>query len=245
MIRTRDIRIGIGISLTAVLVIAGSMPALGIKSPNYTIDEDFVGGGGVVDSSSSNYSARDSAGASAAGNSKSGNYTSQSGATTTGDPMLEFTVSSSNVALGSLMTSLTRTGTTSFSVRNYTSHGYVVQAIGTPPSNGSHALANMATATAPTPGVEQFGINLVANTVPVAFGANPLQVPSADFSSGEAASGYNTPNTYRYNSGDVIASAPESSGRTDYTISYVANSSNATPGGSYTGTQVLVCTGTY
>lgn len=232
--------------LFAVLIFAvGTSPVLALRSPNYSIDEDFVGGGGTINSSSPGYSARDSIGAPVVGDSEGADGTSQSGATTDGDPMLEFSVSSSNVALGSLMTSLTRTATSTFSVRNYTSHGYVVQVVGSPPSNGSHTLANMATAGPSSQGVEQFGINLVANTSPTAFGADPVQLPDADISSGAAENGYDTPNSYQYNSGDVIASAPESSGRTDFTVSYIANSSRATPAGAYVGSQTFICTGTY
>lgn len=234
-------------ALVLVLLLVGIVPAgaYALSSPNYSIEEDFVGGGGTVDSSSPNYRSQDSIGAPAVGDGEGANNKTQSGATTTDDPMLEFSVSTTNVTLGSLLSSLTRTGTATFSVRNYTSSGYVVQAVGAPPSSGSHALAVMATPAASVAGTEQFGMNLVANTSPETFGANPVQVPSGDFSYGTAANGYDTANVFKYASGDVIARANESSGRTEYTISYIANISNTTPGGSYVGTQTLVCTGTY
>lgn len=234
----------IGILITAFAV-SGPTPTFALSSPNYIIEEDFIGGGGLVESSSPSYQAQDSIGAPAVGDGESTNYRSQAGATTTSDPMLEFTVATSNVSLGSLMTSLTRTDTASFSVRNYTSYGYIVQVIGSPPNNGSHTLANMSSSTTSSQGTEQFGINLVANTLPVAFGADPVQVPTTDFSFGIAETGYNTANTYKYNSGDVVARAAQSSGQTDYTISYIANISNDTPAGAYSGVQTLVCTGTY
>jgi hypothetical protein len=88
-------------------------------------------------------------------------------------------------------------------------------------------------------GVEQYGINLVANTLPTSFGANPIS------GFGVAASGYNTLNNYKYVSGDMIASAPKSSAQTNFTISYIVNASTTTAGGTYTGSQTLVCTGTY
>jgi len=229
----------------AITALFGAVTVYGVSSPNFIIDEDFIGGGGVNDSSSPGYSARDSIGAPVVGESKGTNSKTQSGATTTSDPMLEFSVNTSSVALGSLLTSLTRTGTANFSVRNYTSSGYVVQVIGSTPAMGARTLANMSTATASAQGTEQFGINLVANTSPTALGSNPVQIPDSSFSLGQAASGYATANNYRYNSGDVIARADESSGQTNYTISYIANISNNTPGGSYTASQVLVCTGTY
>ena len=239
-------RRNITVLLLSVLLVVGTPITIhALSSPNYIIDEDFVGGGGSVDASSPNYRSQDSIGAPAVGDSESVNNQTQSGATTTSDPMLEFSVDTTSVAFGSLLPSLTRTGTVAFSVRNYTSSGYVVQAIGTPPSNGAHTLSNMSSATGSSVGTEQFGMNVVANTAPVSFGADPLQVPSGDFSYGMAATGYNTTNVFKYVPGDVIARANESSGRTDYTISYIANVSATTPGGTYMAAQSLICTGTY
>jgi hypothetical protein len=101
-------------------------------------------------------------------------------------------------------------------------------------SNGSSA-----------PGTEQYGINVVANTAPASFGADPAQDPDPTFSFGEAAANYDTANSYRYNSGETIARAIKNSGKTDYTISHIANISSTTPGGSYSGAHTLICTGTY
>jgi hypothetical protein len=105
-----------------------------------------------------------------------------------------------------------------------------------------HALS---TPTASIPGTEQFGMNLVANTSPITFGANPSQNPSSVFSFGAAASGYNTANLYKYVQGSTIASSNSSSGETDYTISYIYNISNSTPGGYYLFNDVLVATATF
>ncbi len=233
-----------GVLVVAIAVVFAA-PTFAIGSTNYTIDEDFIGGGGTIDSSSPGYSSQDTIGGTAVGDASSANNRTQSGATTTNDPMLEFSVSTTSVNMGSLSTALAATGTAQFSVRNYTSSGYAVQMVGSAPSNGAHTLANMSSAVASSSGTEQFGVNLVANTSPTSFGSNPVQTPSADFSYGAAQTGYNTANLFRYNSGDTIAGAAQSSGQTDYTISYVANISSSTPGGSYQGQQTLVCTGTY
>lgn len=216
-----------------------------ISSTNYQVREDFVGGGGSANSSSTNFKSQDSFGAAAAGDSASGTKQTQSGATTTDDPTLSFAVNTTSVSLGSLSTSITKTGTATFDVLNYTSYGYIVQTLGNTPSNGSHNLTAMSSPAASATNTEQFGINLKANTSPATFGADPVQAPDSTFSFGVAASGYNTANTYKYASGDTIASAPKSSGKTSYTISYIANMSNNTQGGSYSGRQTLVCTGTY
>jgi hypothetical protein len=229
------------------VVVGWPITATAIQSTNYQIQEDFVGGVGGSYSSSATYQALDSGGGATVGDSASTSYRTQSGAATTNDPNLSFAVNTSSVALGTLSTTTARTGTATFSVLNYTSYGYVVQILGNPPTSGGHSLTAMSGA-ASTTGTEQFGINLVANTLPATLSgvsADPQQVPSSSFSYGTYGTGYGTANTYKYNSGDTIAQATQSSGQTTYTVSYVANISATTQAGSYSGAQTLICTGTY
>lgn len=217
-------------------------------STNYRIDESFVGPGGNLDSGSTNYqfqSGQQSVGNTGVTNGVSTNYQAQGGVTTTNDPRLSCIINTGSINFGALSTSVATTATATFSVLNYTSSGYIVSIVGSPPSNSGHALANMASNSASSVGTEQFGINLVANTSPVTFGVNPTQIPDSTFSFGAAATNYNTDGSFRYNSGETIASATKTSGETDYTISYIVNASTTTPGGSYSGNQVLICTGTY
>jgi hypothetical protein len=91
-------------------------------------------------------------------------------------------------------------------------------------------------------GAEQFGINLVANTQPESFGANPDQ---GQFGAGSASPNYGTSNQYRYVNGETIATSPKSSGITTYTVSYIINVGSLTPGGQYTSNQAIVCTPTF
>lgn len=230
--------------LIFTFVIVAPAMAEPTSSPNFKINEDFIGGTGQEESSSNNYSARDAGAGAIAGESEGGSYQVDSGSITPDEPTLSFYVSSPNVNLGSLSTSLTSAGTANFSAINYTSYGYVVQVVGDPPDNGQHVLAGMSTPAASSNGTEQFGINLVANSSPT-VGANPVQYPDNSFSFGGAAVGYSTADNFKYSSGDVIAQAGVSSGRTDYTVSFIANVSNNTPGGSYSGGQTLVIIGTY
>ncbi len=233
-------------AIVSVLICAAYVaPAGAVGSTNFKIQEDFLGGSGNPGSSSGSYSVRDSAGAAASGGGAGSAFQTQAGLITPDEPTLAFAVNSASVALGGLSTAVTKTGTAAFSVLNYTSYGYVVQTIGDPPSNGAHTLTGLSLPASSAVGTEQFGINLVANTLPVVFGTSPIQIPTASFGFGVAAINYNIANTFTYNNGDVIASAPKSSGQTDYTISYIANVSNNTPGGSYSGEQTLVVTGTY
>ncbi|MGH9856421.1 MAG: hypothetical protein ACRD4B_01125, partial [Acidobacteriota bacterium] len=151
-------------------------------------------------------------------------------------------------------TSATATATASFSVLNYTSYGYIVNVVGNPPAAGSYTLAGITTdPTDPNStsqqGVEQFGINLVRNIdflgVGNDLGADPAQVPDGTFSFGSVTTNYSVPGRFHYVPGETIASAPKSSGQTDYTISYIVNVSTDSGGGQYTGSQTIVCTGTY
>lgn len=216
-------------------------------SSNFRIDESFIGPGGSLESSSSNYSTApggQSLGSPGGGESESSNFRTQSGNPTTNDPSLTCSVTSSSLDFGDFSTSVTSTATATFSVLNYTAYGYVVQIVGDPPSTGAHTLNAMSSNGGVSPGTEQFGINLVDNASPD-IGADPAQVPSSDFSFGEVSSNYDTADSFRYVNGETIAEAPKSSGQTDYTISYIVDAATTTPGGTYSGDQSVVCIGTY
>lgn len=238
--------------LTGIIILCCAAPLTALAqsvSSNYRLDEQFTGSGGTVDSQSTNYGGRDAIGDTAVG--ESDNQTAddthrlRSGYVTDSDPRLAFIVDTTTVGFGELSTTATATATSTFKVLNYTSHGYIVQTSGNPPSSGSHVLAGMSSTDSSQTGTEQFGINLRANTSPTTFGADAQHVPDSSFSVGGAAGGYSTVNNFRYISGETIASAAQSSGRTDYTVSYIVNVSAITPGGRYSGAQELICVGTY
>jgi hypothetical protein len=220
-------------------------------SASYSIVESMTGGTGSIPGSSFSTNFVDGGstiGDTAVGRSDSAHYRSQSGFDTTPDPRLEFVVDTDTVDLGDLHTNTTGTGTATFNVLAYNASGYVVRVIGTSPYNGSHYIDNLTTDTASIPGTEQFGLNTVANTSP-AIGANPVQVPSSIFSYGVSGDGFTTaytiPNQFRFNSNEIIASAPSTSGVTDYTISFIGNVSVFTPSGHYSTALTLVATGTF
>lgn len=244
----KQIKIVVVLVISAILLTPGVLYAQSASS-NYRIQEQFNGSGGSINSSSSNYSERDAIGDAGVGessNSSTGDtYRVQSGYVTDGEPRLAFIVDTSSISLGGLSTTTAKTGNATFSVLNYTSSGYVVTTYGQPPSSGSYVLAGMSTTDASQTGTEQFGINLRANTSPTTFGAEPVQVPSGSFSFGGAAGGYSTVNQFRYVEGETVASATQSSGQTNYTVSYIVNISSTTAGGNYTGRQGFICTGTY
>lgn len=218
-------------------------------SPNYGVDEVQMGSGGVNDASSASYRARASLGDTAVGNSSSANFQANAGFVTTADPYIEMTATAGNTDLGYLSTSAVATTTWTFAIRSYLSSGYIVTNASDPPTatsgTGTHTLTNLTTQTASSPGTEQFGINLVANTSPTTFGANPVQVPDATYSFGQVATGYQTTNLFKYVKGDTVAFSSKSSGETDYTVSYLYNISGGTPAGNYVFNHVLVATATF
>lgn len=237
----------LGLAALLVIVTFGvSLPVSAdndpLQSAHYRFDESVVGGSGLDQESSGSYQLGELIGDLAVGGSTSSNFQLNSGFFTSGEPALTFIVDDSGVNFGSFSAATATVATSTFEVIDYTSYGYIVQVYGTPPTNGSHTITPLAAADVSQAGVEQFGINLVANTSPVNVGANP---DNGQFGFGQAASNYNIPNNYRYVNGDTIALAPKSSGDTIYTISYLVNVSGLTPGGQYTSNQTLVCIGTY
>lgn len=202
-----------------------------------------MGGVGNSGSSSSNFQqTQTSGGVTGNGGSASTNNQIKAGAATTQDPVLSFSITGATASFTDFSAGTTSTATATFQVSNYTSYGYVVTIVGTPPTSGLHTLTAMNSTGPSQAGVEQFGINLVANTSPTSLGANP---DHGQFGFGNAASGYNTTNNYRYVSGETIVTGPKSGGITNYTISYIVNVTGRTPGGKYTGSQTLICTGTF
>ena len=217
------------------------------SSPNFSIEESFIGPGGLIDAQSSNYGLRASLGDTGVGNSASTNYQVYGGYTTTAEEYLEFVVNGATIDLGVLSDLTTATGEGTFYVRSYLANGYVVSTVSQPPTNGAgNTLEPMAAQGASSTGTEQFGINLVANTSPASFGANPDQIPDASFSFGYIAGDYDDANQYKYGVGDIVAQADSSSGQTDYTISYIMNINQfTTEAGLYVMNHFLVATSTF
>jgi len=224
-----------------------ALPALAqpTESSNYRLDEAFIGPGGTVDSNSSGYNLQGSLGDLGVGEGESAGYNLLAGYTTDAAPTLIFRVNAVVLDLGVLSAGQTKTGTATFSAGSYNAEGYVIQTISEPPTSSGNPLSNITAATTSQTGTEQFGINLRANTAPTSFGADPLQIPDSSFSFGYAASGYDTANQYQYNQGDVIARSDQSSGVTDFTLSYIANITNTTPSGEYRMDHYLVATSTF
>ncbi|MEO7364154.1 MAG: hypothetical protein ABIV43_01450 [Candidatus Saccharimonadales bacterium] len=234
-----------GLVATISLVPAIALAAQS-TSNNYQVNEVFFGSGGELNACSTNYCSKQAAGDLAVGNTASPNYQAQAGFNTDRQPFIEFTVSNTNVDLGKLSTSTTKTATANFTIKAYLAHGYTVVNASDPPVNNGYQMQAITTApTAASAGTEQFGINLVSNTSPVTFGADRTFTPDSTFSSGLVAPDYSNHDLFIYRKNDVIAYSNASSSYTNYTVSYIFNISSVTPGGTYELRHVLVATATY
>jgi hypothetical protein len=225
------------------------------SSNSYSTNEVLFGTGGALSQSSANYQGQASLGATGGGDFFSANYRSNIGFLTQNEVFLAETVNTSTVDLGTLSTTATASGTASFSVRTYLSQAYSVITASPPLTNEEgHVFNALTTPTAVTTGVEQFGMNLVKNTnfcgSGCNLGADPVNQPDNTFANGQAASGYNTANLFKYVQGDVIANSPATAGsqaigETDYTISYIADQAPLTEAGLYTMNHDIVVVPTY
>ncbi len=229
------------------------------SSSNYRVDETFFGSGGELDASSSNYRAQSSVGSLGVGYTSSTNYDANGGFLTQNHAYLEMSVENVTVDFGTLDALTTSSGVAqggacncSFSVRTYASSQYVVQSISDPPTN-EHGDILTAKATQAVPSnnqnVEEFGMNVVDNATPN-IGVNPVNYPDNTFADGQAATGYEVADQFKYVKNDIIARAAAgvgnpATGRTDYTISYIAKINSVTRAGLYTMKQSLVVVPTY
>jgi hypothetical protein len=235
---------GISAFFIAVSILVLQAPNLyAAQSAHYMLNESTVGAGGLNQSSSASYLGQDSIGNLGVGQSASTNFQVQAGSVTPSDPVLSVAVNGT-VNFTTFSAATAATATTTFTVLDYTTYGYVAQIIGNPPSNGATTIAAMGTVspTASVVGTSQFGINLVANTLPTSVGSN---LNNGQFGFGSVTANYSTSNVYRYVSGETIAKATKNSGLTTYTITYIVNVPALTPGGVYTSNQTLIVTGTY
>ncbi len=251
--------IGVVASISVLIFGASVAYADTSSSTNYRVEETFFGSGGELDASSTNYRSQQSAGSLGVGYTSSTSYDAIGGFLTQNHAYLEMSVEAVTVDFGDLSDVSTSSGVAqggvcncSFSVRTYVSSQYVVLTISDPPTNESGNILT-AKAVQATPSVnqndEEFGINVVDNASPN-IGANPVNYPDNSFADGQAATGYEVADQFKYVKGDIIARSAATAGnpatgRTDYTISYIAKRNPITRAGLYTMRQSLVVVPTY
>lgn len=247
----KQIRRVIGVGAAIACLVAVPVFAQESSSNSYRVNEYQFGSGGELDSTSASFRAQSNVGSLGVGRSSSANYDAESGFVTPNEPFLELFINTTDVQLGTLSTATTATGNSIFWVRTYLSSSYTIQTMSPSlTSEGGAVIDPKAVTGVPNVGTEEFGINLVANTSPTTFGDDPLNVPDGNFADGEIATDYATANEFKYGQGDIIARAAASIGnqavgRTDYTISYIANIGSITEAGDYKMVHNIVVVATY
>lgn len=152
------------------------------------------------------------------------------------------TVSNENyyTDMGNLTPTDTLTAQSQMMVGTNASGGFAITAVGDPPAAGTNVIDSPSSPTVSRLGTNQFGINLVENTLP-AVGLNPEgtwanAVPSPD---------YAVPNQYKYISGDIVAFSPNVSLMKKFTVSYILNSSPSLRAGAYSTTINYIASGRF
>jgi hypothetical protein len=146
----------------------------------------------------------------------------------------------------------TATATSQMAASTNAGSGYSITVNGTTLTSGSNTVTAMGSAVAGVRGTSQFGMNLVTNTTTTsnpAVGANVAPSANGTNYKGQALTGYNTGDTFKFVTGDSVAnSATSGAGPSDiqtYTVSYIVNVNGAQAIGTYTTTLTYICTATF
>lgn len=145
----------------------------------------------------------------------------------------------SSLNLGTLTTSTTGSGTSQLGAATNAGSGYAITVAGSTLTAGAYTITANSSNAASTQGTEQFGLNLAANTTP-----SVGQAPDGT-GTGTATANYATSNSYRFVTGETIASTSAADNFRRYTVSYIANAAGATEPGTYSTTLTYVCTATF
>jgi hypothetical protein len=163
------------------------------------------------------------------------------------------TVTTGAVAFNQLFSPTdTATATSQMAASTNAGAGYAITVNGATMTSGANTVAGMASAGTIVRGTAQFGLNLKLNTTAVstvAVGAEIAVASNGTNYRGQATTGYNTVDTFKFLSGDTVAnSANGGAGGSDaqiYTASYIVNVTGSQPAGTYTTTLTYICTPTF
>jgi len=143
------------------------------------------------------------------------------------EPTVGFNVQPVTLDFGRLSPKTTAYSSHSFSAFTNAKEGYTIKVYGESLHSDEYTITPIGgTASSPAPGTEQFGINLVSNSVP-RLGQDPVG------GIGQAGSNYNQANKFAYNEGDTIAYSVSYSYQTDFTVTAIVNIADDTPAGAY------------
>lgn len=142
--------------------------------------------------------------------------------------------------MGQLSADETLTAQSQMIVGTNATAGFSIVAYGTPLAAGTNVIDALPVPTASTKGVNQFGINLVANNTP-----NVGSDPDGEWANAVASADYSMPNLFKFVDGDEVAYSPNVSLSKRFTISYIVNASPDLRPGTYTTTVTFVASGRF
>lgn len=153
------------------------------------------------------------------------------------------TISGSSIDFGSFSSGATSTGTSVMVASTNSGNGYNITANGSPMTclscTGTPTITSMAAAAVSAIGTSQFGFNLVANATP-AVGAGVV-----GSGSGAPNTGYDTADSFQFNTGDTVATASAVTAANTFTVSYIVNVPGDQAAGQYMTAMTYICTSSY
>jgi len=146
----------------------------------------------------------------------------------------------------------TATATSQMAASTNASSGYAITVNGPTLTSGANTIAGMAVAGVGVRSTAQFGLNLKANTTTTstpAVGTEVAPAPNGTNLRGQASTGYNTVDQFKFVTGDNVAKSDNvAPGPTDaqiFTVSYIVNVPGSQTAGTYTTTLTYICTPTF
>lgn len=166
------------------------------------------------------------------------------------------TATSGAIAFNQLFSpSDTATATSQLAASTNATFGYSISVFGPTLTSGSNTIPALTAGGVGVRGSGQFGMNLKANTTTTSTIATGIEVtPAPDGSNlrGQAATGYNTADSFKFvagSGGNVIAASDNGgAGPTNaqiFTATYIVNVSGNQPSGTYTTTLTYIATSTF
>jgi hypothetical protein len=138
-------------------------------------------------------------------------------------------ITGTTIDLGTFSPSTTSIGSSVMSASTNAGSGYIVTVNGGTLTSGANSIAALASQTASTLGTAQFGLNVGAS------GAG----------TGSVNGNYSNGTLYRFNSGDIVASAAGPTDANLFTSNYITNVPGSQAAGLYTATMTYICTATF
>jgi hypothetical protein len=163
------------------------------------------------------------------------------------------TATAGNVTFNQLFSPTdTATATSQMAASTNAASGYSITVNGVTLTSGSNTIPPMATAGTIVRGTGQFGLNLKLNTIATSTTATGVEVapsPNGGNLRGQAVTGYNTVDNFKFFTGDSVAQSNNTvAGPTNaqiFTATYIVNVAGNQASGTYVTTLTYICTATF